>query len=133
MTNQAKKTPPTPAKQWLVRDPTGKTSGPFNRESMENLIARGVFFGDESISLQPKGEWVPIASHPEFYDLIIASLESGKSDEAEKNVEKMEAKTIIVTKPNYSKSRILGTVTGDETVQANTTQLTQLTQLHTLS
>jgi len=115
-------------KQWLIRDQSGKTSGPYTSEAMEGLISRGLLNGDEIISIPPRGEWIPIASYPEFYDLIMTNLENGKADAVTKNIEKMEAKTIVVTKPQYPKSRVLGTVSGDETKQADPSQFLDLTK-----
>lgn len=114
-------------KQWLIRDTFGKTSGPYTLEAMEALISRGVLVGDELISVLPRGEWIPIVSYPDFYDLIMTNLENGKAESATKNIEKMEAKTVVVTKPKSHKSRILGTVSGDETKQADASQLSDLT------
>ncbi len=117
-------------KQWLIRDPSGKTSGPYTLETIESLISRGLLIGDELVSSSPKEEWVPIVSYPEFYDLIISNLEAGKSEDAIKMMEKMEAKTVVVTKPPLSQSQVKTSegIPENETVQADPSQLSDLTR-----
>lgn len=74
-----------------------KLMGPYSREALEQLIARGAISGEEEIAVHPDGHWVPIATLPEFYDLILAAMESEgkKLNSPESAIAKMEANTIL--------------------------------------
>jgi hypothetical protein len=88
-----------PKKQWLIRDQSGKIIGPYTKEAIRNLAARGIISGDEQIASHPGGQWVLLASIPEFYDLVIESLENFKNESPGiSSSEKMEANTIIPTR-----------------------------------
>lgn len=68
-------------KRWIIRDASGRISGPFTTEKILYSIGRGEFSGDESIAFYPGGKWIPISQDPQFYDKLLDVL--GKSENEE--------------------------------------------------
>lgn len=95
-----------PKDQWIIRDENGKIIGPYTKDAIQNLIARGAIAGEEHIARHPGGEWVVLASIPEFYDLVLESLEGGAALIAPTTAEKMEANTVLVTRVQPNKKTI---------------------------
>lgn len=114
--------------QWHIRDSKGKITGPYNKDAIINLISRGVIQGDEQIAINQANQWVPLASIPEFYDLLISNLESGQTEIKQSDFEKMEAKTVVITRNQIPKSRVLGSVAGDATQKADSSHFAELTR-----
>ncbi len=108
--------------------------GPYSKEAIKNLIARGTITGEEEISEFPGYNWVPMATLPEFYDLLIDALETEKPSPTKettsslKTAEKMEANTVIVTRFPPSKQKSLVTLGGEETKIADGSQLMEFTR-----
>ena len=70
------------AKQWIVRDPQGRISGPFTTELIFRHIDQGVLTGRETVALYPGGDWLPISKSPEFYDRLLDALAGEAADGA---------------------------------------------------
>lgn len=108
-----------PKEQWMIRDLSGKVLGPYTKEAIGHLILRGVITGEESISKYPHGTWAALASIPEFYDLIIDSLEADASNPIDSSsADKMEANTVLVTRHQTTKQRDVNNNTGSLTGEA---------------
>ncbi len=91
--------------QWNLKDSQGKVSGPYTKEALLNLISRGALLGDEMISQHQTSQWVPLVSVSEFYDLLIETMEKNHTYAVRSNnFEKMEAKTVMITRNQALKS-----------------------------
>lgn len=61
---------------WLIELPTGKQIGPYATDAVLKLISDGTLKGLERIKKYPEGKWIPISKEPDFYDQLLAALES---------------------------------------------------------
>ncbi len=117
-----------PKEQWIIRESSGKVIGPYTKEAIHNLIARGVMDGEEKIARHPGGEWVALATIPEFYDLVIESLEAGAPAASSTTAEKMEANTVLATRVQPPKPKANTILTGEATKVAEGSQLHEFTK-----
>jgi tetratricopeptide (TPR) repeat protein len=67
-------------KKWIVKTAKGEVLGPFTTEHILSQIRWGEISGDEQVSVFPKTEWIPISSATEFYDQLLAALQSPNED-----------------------------------------------------
>ncbi len=82
-------------KRWIVRDVSGHIYGPFEPAKIGELLKKGVLSGDESTSEYPVGDWVPMSSIKELYDIVLESMNPRRENEQEPkrelpNVEKIQ-------------------------------------------
>jgi tetratricopeptide (TPR) repeat protein len=62
------------AKKWIVRDDIGHIYGPFEVTKLKDLLAKGILTGDEQTAQYPAGDWRPMSTEPELYNLILDTL-----------------------------------------------------------
>jgi tetratricopeptide (TPR) repeat protein len=62
-------------RRWIIRDASGRISGPHTTEKVLYKIGRGEFSGEESIASYPNGRWISISQDPEFYDKLLEVIE----------------------------------------------------------
>src|ERR1700677_1233025 len=72
----------TQAKKWIVRDDIGHIYGPFELTKLKDLLAKGILTGEEQTAQYPAGDWQPMSSEPELYNLILDSLSVEKKKPA---------------------------------------------------
>ncbi len=73
--------------QWMIKEASGRITGPYSTEKVLQLISNLVITGDEFVSLYPNGEWLPISKKPEFYDRLL-SIISGEEEPAQQDFPK---------------------------------------------
>ena len=69
--------------RWLVKDKDGVIRGPFSTSEVLKKIRSGRFYGEESLSKYPSGDWVPISYEETFFDALLSSLDQEMSVEDE--------------------------------------------------
>src|SRR5271170_892385 len=62
------------AKKWIVRDEIGHIYGPFEVAKLKDLLSKGILTGDEQTAQYPAGDWRPMSTEPELYNLILDTL-----------------------------------------------------------
>lgn len=77
-------------KRWIIKDASGRISGPFTTEKILYKIGRGEFSGDEAIAHYPGGHWVPISTDPQFYDKLLEFLAARQDQPADAHTEFFE-------------------------------------------
>jgi tetratricopeptide (TPR) repeat protein len=93
--------------QWLIRTESEKQIGPYSTEAILKLISEGALTGGEKIKRYPDGKWTAISRQTDFYDKLLEALEEVPKAEAldhEKNREKFEAETVLVSLPEKKQS-----------------------------
>jgi len=70
------------AKKWIVRDDVGHIYGPFEVTKLKDLLTKGILTGDEQTAQYPAGDWRPMSTEPELYNLILDTLSSKKEPAA---------------------------------------------------
>lgn len=80
--------------QWLVRNENQQVKGPYSTDAVSKMILEGIFSGAEEVSEYPDGEWVELSKKPEFYEVLLESLEN-PVERDEKRAAKMDAETVI--------------------------------------
>ncbi|MDZ4677356.1 MAG: tetratricopeptide repeat protein [Oligoflexia bacterium] len=68
-------------KKWIVRSSDGHIYGPFEAHKVGELLGKGVFSGEEQVAIYPAGDWIPMSSETELYNLVLQAL-SGSSPKA---------------------------------------------------
>ena len=89
------------ADQWLIRNENEQVKGPYSTDAVSKMILEGIFSGLEDISAYPDGEWKPLSKQPEFYEVLLESLEN-PVERDEKRAAKMDAETVI--RPSSTKT-----------------------------
>lgn len=84
--------------QWLIRNENEQVKGPYSTDAISKMILEGIFSGLEDISSYPDGEWRPLSKQPEFYEVLLESLENPVERDV-KRAAKMEAETVIRSTP----------------------------------
>lgn len=120
--------------QWVIRDQSGRVSGPYSLDAIKKLIARGIIAGEEQVAKYPGSDWVSIAAVPEIYDLLLESFEMGEVQDSppstSSTAEKMEANTVILTPPPMPKpiAKDEESLPGDTTRMAEGSQIADFTK-----
>jgi tetratricopeptide (TPR) repeat protein len=74
-------------KRWIIKDSSGRITGPFTTEKILYKIGRGEFTGEESIAYYPGGKWMAISTDPQFYDRLLEVLAAKENIVVEHNTE----------------------------------------------
>lgn len=61
---------------WILQNDDGHTKGPFSTKQILKYIQEGVFSGSEKVAKFPDGKWQPISQEPEFYDMLLDTLQN---------------------------------------------------------
>jgi hypothetical protein len=80
--------------QWLIRNESEQIKGPYSTDAVSKMILEGIFSGIEDISTYPDGDWLPLSKRPEFFEVLMESLENPVSRD-ERRAAKMDAETVI--------------------------------------
>lgn len=96
-------------KKWIIRDASGRISGPFTTEKVLYKIGRSEFSGDEAISLYPGGKWISITQDPQFYDKLLEVLAANPTAGIDDTTRILE-----FTKPQYQ-TQLQQTSSGEDT------------------
>jgi hypothetical protein len=80
-------------KKWIVRNQEGNIYGPFDLDRVKTLLLKGVFAGEEQVAMYPAGDWMPMSSEPELYDVVLdvlAQKGNSTSQSAQKDKTKVQ-------------------------------------------
>jgi tetratricopeptide (TPR) repeat protein len=70
---------PAQDKKWILRDSSGHIYGPFTISKLGELITKGIVTGEEDVAAYPAGEWRPLSSERELYDVVIAMISQSRA------------------------------------------------------
>lgn len=79
---------------WVIKLETDQVKGPYSTEAICKMISSGAYSGNEQVCRYPEGEWRSLSKQPEFYEVLLESLENPVEVDLKK-AQKMDAETVI--------------------------------------
>ena len=79
---------------WVIKLETDQVKGPYSTEAISKMISSGAYSGNEQVCRYPEGEWKSLSKQPEFYEVLLESLENPVEVDLKK-AQKMDAETVI--------------------------------------
>ena len=79
---------------WVIKLESDQVKGPYSTAAVCKMIATGAFNGNEFVCAYPEGEWKSLNKQPEFYEVLLESLENPVEVDSKK-AQLMDAETVI--------------------------------------
>jgi tetratricopeptide (TPR) repeat protein len=84
-------------KKWILRDSSGHIYGPFTISRLGELISKGIVSGEEDVAAYPSGDWRPLSSENELYEIVLEMLSVAKSSKKNVKLQPTVSKVLLAS------------------------------------